>query len=90
MSYLSVGRHDAEQRLANQRSCCSSNGRTAERGIARRRGRKTQTKHNPHELLFKNDSFDSFNPNPSPGICGTSIFNNNTRIQVREMTKQDC
>jgi len=51
---------------------------------------QTQTKHNPHELLFKNDSFDSFNPNPSPGICGTSIFNNNTRIQVREMTKQDC
>jgi hypothetical protein len=42
---------------------------------------------NPHELLFKDESFNSFNPNPSPGICGANIFFNNTRCQVKDMTK---
>jgi hypothetical protein len=42
----------------------------------------------PHELLFRNDNFESFNPNPAPGICGSGIFNNNTRCQVKDMTKQ--
>jgi len=51
---------------------------------------QTKTQHNPHELLFRNESFESFNPNPSPAICGSGIFYNNTRCQVRDMTKQTC
>lgn len=43
---------------------------------------------NPHEILFRNETFDSFDPNPSPNICGTNIFYNNTRCQVKDMTKQ--
>lgn len=51
---------------------------------------QTKTRHNPHELLFKNEDFGSFNPNPAPGVCGTGIFYNSTRCQVRDMTKQNC
>ena len=49
---------------------------------------KTRTQPNPHELLFRNDTFESFNPNPAPKICGTGIFNNNTRCQVKDMTSE--
>ena len=49
---------------------------------------QTSAKHNPHELLFKEQSFDSFNPNPAPNVCGSGIFYNNTRCQVKDMTKQ--
>jgi hypothetical protein len=45
---------------------------------------------NPHELLFQNNSFLQFNPNPDPSIVGASIFMNSTRSQVRDMTKQTC
>jgi len=51
---------------------------------------QTPTQSNPHELLFRNDSFNSFNPNPAPGLCGSGIFYNNTRCQVKDMTKQKC
>jgi hypothetical protein len=51
---------------------------------------QTKTQHNPHELLFRNESFESFNPNPAPAICGSGIFYNNTRCQVKDMTKQTC
>lgn len=51
---------------------------------------QTTSKSNPHELLFRTDSFDSFNPNPSPGLCGSSMFYNNTRCQVKDITKQTC
>lgn len=51
---------------------------------------KTPSQPNPHELLFRNDSFESFNPNPAPGICGSGIFNNSTRCQVKELTKDGC
>lgn len=50
----------------------------------------TKTQPNPHELLFHNESFESFNPNPSPGVCGSGIFYNNTRCQVKDMTNQTC
>ena len=46
--------------------------------------------HNPHELLFQNESFSSFNPNPDAKTVGSGIFMNNTRVQVRDMTKQTC
>ena len=45
-----------------------------------------QTTH--HELLFKTDNFSQFDPNPDNNIIGYEIFNNNTRCQVRDMTKQ--
>lgn len=51
-------------------------------------GFQTITQPNPHTLLFHTDSFDAFNPNPAPGQCGYGIFNNNTRVQVKELTKQ--
>lgn len=51
---------------------------------------KTQSKPNPHELLFKNDSFETFNPNPAPNLCGNSLFYNSTRCQIRDMTKDNC
>jgi len=51
---------------------------------------KTKTYENPHGLLFQNDNFEQFNPNPSPDIVGSGLFNNNTRVQVKDMTKQKC
>jgi hypothetical protein len=51
---------------------------------------KTVKKTNPHELLFHNDAFSSFNPNPDDKTVGSGMFYNNTRCQVRDMTKQKC
>jgi hypothetical protein len=48
---------------------------------------KTQKINNPHELLFQTEKFEGFNPNPSPNLCGIGLFYNNTRCQVKEMTK---
>ena len=45
---------------------------------------------NPHELLFQTESFSGFNPNPEQKTVGSSMFMNNTRVQVRDMTKQTC
>jgi len=47
---------------------------------------RTKTQHNPHDLLFQNQSFSSFNPNPDPGRVGSGIFLNSTRSQVKDMT----
>lgn len=49
---------------------------------------QTRTQSNPHDLLFQHESFQSFNPNPSPGVCGSGIFNNATRCQVKDMTTE--
>jgi hypothetical protein len=43
---------------------------------------------NPHEALFQKDTFLPFDPNPDSSIIGTSIFLNNTRSQVKDLTKQ--
>jgi hypothetical protein len=43
-----------------------------------------------HSLLFQNQSFSQFNPNPDAKIVGTDMFFNSTRVQVRDMTKQKC
>jgi len=51
---------------------------------------KTIAKPNPHALLFQNDVFSSFNPNPDENIIGSNIFNNSTRAQLRDLTKQTC
>ena len=50
-------------------------------------GFKTITQPNPHDLLFQNDAFDSFDPNPDAKTVGSGMFYNNTRCQVRDMTK---
>lgn len=51
---------------------------------------QTKRQQNPHQLLFQKDSFESFNPNPAPGQVGVGLFNNSTRVQVRDITKQTC
>ena len=38
-----------------------------------------------HDLLFKTDNFDSFNPNPNPNVVGTYMFSNPTRSQVKDL-----
>ena len=49
---------------------------------------KTKTIDQPHNLLFKNEKFQDFNPNPNSEIIGSSIFMNSTRSQLRDLTKQ--
>lgn len=51
---------------------------------------QTKTQQNPHEFLFRDQTFESFNPNPAPNLCGSAVFYNNTRCQVKDMTKQTC
>ncbi len=41
--------------------------------------------YNQHNLLFKQDNFDSFNPNPNPNVVGTYMFSNPTRAQVKDL-----
>jgi hypothetical protein len=43
-----------------------------------------------HSLLFQNDAFSQFNPNPDSKTVGAGMFFNSTRVQVRDMTKQTC
>lgn len=43
-----------------------------------------------HSLLFKNESFSQFDPNPDAKIVGSNMFMNSTRVQVRDMTNQKC
>jgi len=51
---------------------------------------QTITQPNPHNLLFQNESFESFNPNPDDNVVGSGLFYNSTRSQVRDMTNQTC
>jgi hypothetical protein len=41
----------------------------------------------PFPELFKNEHFNSFNPNPNPDAIGYGLFNNATRQQVKDLTK---
>ena len=41
--------------------------------------------YNQHNLLFKEDNFDTFNPNPNPNVVGTYMFSNPTRAQVKDL-----
>jgi hypothetical protein len=38
-----------------------------------------------HSLLFKNEQFLDFNPNPDNNIVGAGIFYNSTRSQIKEI-----
>jgi len=51
---------------------------------------KPNTTQMPHNLLFKEESFNQFNPNPSDNKVGHGLFMNPTRVQVRDITKQTC
>jgi hypothetical protein len=51
---------------------------------------QTKTNHQPHDLLFQNEKFPDFNPNPDAKVVGASMFMNSTRVQVRDMTNQTC
>lgn len=51
---------------------------------------QTPKQYNPHELLFQDQSFVSFNPNPAPNLCGSALFMNSSRCQVKDMTSQKC
>jgi hypothetical protein len=47
-----------------------------------------QTKNNvqqQHSLLFEQDRFSDFNPNPDTNIVGSGMFNNSTRTQLKEL-----
>ena len=41
----------------------------------------------PFPDLFKNEQFNSFNPNPNSDTIGYGLFNNATRQQVKDLTK---
>jgi len=45
-----------------------------------------------HSLLFEQNTFSNFNPNPDSNIVGSGVFNNSTRTQVKELgdTKPTC
>mgnify|MGYP007114334895 CR=1 FL=1 len=51
---------------------------------------QSQKQANPHELLFQQDKFQDFNPNPDKNVVGSGMFYNNTRCQLKDMTKQTC
>jgi len=51
---------------------------------------KTNTTPQQHELLFRDEIFPSFNPNPDPEIIGITAFMNPTRVQVKDLTYQSC
>jgi hypothetical protein len=40
-----------------------------------------------HSLLFEENAFCNFNPNPNDKVVGSGIFFNSTRVQVRDLTK---
>ena len=42
----------------------------------------------PFPNLFKYENFSPINPNPNPDKIGFAIFNNATRQQVKELTKE--
>lgn len=49
---------------------------------------QTKTQPNPHDLLFSENSFNSFNPNPDDKSVGYNLFMNSTRTQLKDMTPQ--
>ena len=42
-----------------------------------------------HSLLFQNEQFCNFDPNPNNKIVGSGIFYNSTRTQVRDLTEEN-
>jgi hypothetical protein len=46
----------------------------------------TQSNLGDKELLFKEENFHQFNPNPDPKVLGVNLFNNNTRVQLKDIS----
>lgn len=42
-----------------------------------------------HSLLFKNEQFGDFNPNPDKNVLGTNLFMNSTRSQIKDLITDD-
>jgi hypothetical protein len=42
----------------------------------------------PHSYLFKNETFNEFNPNEFSEDVGYAMFNNSTRTQIKDLTPQ--
>ena len=38
-----------------------------------------------HQELFNEENFNAFNPNPQIGVIGKNIFDNNTRVQIKNI-----
>jgi len=51
---------------------------------------RTVKQPNPHELLFNSERFEQFNPNPDTEKIGSAAFFNSTRVQLRDLTKNNC
>jgi len=51
---------------------------------------KTKQEQYPDTLLFQEQKFQSFDPNPAPKDVGYEIFNNSTRVQVRNLPSNTC
>lgn len=47
----------------------------------------TNTPQMTHNLLFKQEKFSTFDPNPNSKIVGSGLFMNSTRIQLNEIPK---
>ena len=45
----------------------------------------SRTSNQQHTLLFHQEHFSDFNPNPNAKVIGTGLFNNFTRTQLGEM-----
>lgn len=44
----------------------------------------------PESLLFKQERFESFNPNPDQNNVGYELFHNSTRVQLMNMKNNQC
>jgi len=43
----------------------------------------------PHTLLFNSEKFNEFNPNSFKDDVGYNLFNNSTRMQIKDLTPQE-
>jgi len=43
----------------------------------------------PHNLLFNSETFNNFNPNCFKDDVGYNMFNNSTRMQIKDLTPQE-
>jgi hypothetical protein len=51
---------------------------------------QVQTQPITHELLFQNENFQAFNPNPDKTVVGKNLFMNSTRSQLKNINSASC
>lgn len=49
----------------------------------------TRGPENSHSLLFAQETFQQFNPNPAPNYIGSAMFHNATRAQIKDLLNED-